>query len=224
MTIGSKYEMSGLGFSLKGTMLLDLDSTAEFLRDMQTLRLGVEEHVPSVLPKPYRVPAVRALETRESDLLPEFTSVKEPLESFVEPIRKSLNRCLRNVFAAASLEHRVQIASVKELAGFIVVGFDHLKHLVVKMAALRQSRKEPLTLEAGWIKAIFASLEHGHYHTALETLYTARDSMDNGKGIHVAGTLISILFYFQGKREAAIFVGLWAPTILNLGQSLVDGE
>lgn len=28
---------------------------------------------------------------------------------------------------------------------------------------------------------------------------------------------LSILLYIFGKKEAAIFVGLWAPTILNLG-------
>jgi len=50
----------------------------------------------------------------------------------------------------------------------------------------------------------------------------------SGKGIYVGGTLLSILLslllYAQGKRESAIFVGLWAPTILNLGQSLIDQE
>ena len=54
------------------------------------------------------------------------------------------------------------------------------------------------------------------------------DSMNGGKGIYVGGTLISILIslalYFSGKRETAIFVGLWAPTILNLGQSLIDED
>jgi hypothetical protein len=52
--------------------------------------------------------------------------------------------------------------------------------------------------------------------------------MNGGKGIYVGGTLISILIslalYFLGKRETAIFVGLWAPTILNLGQSLLDED
>jgi hypothetical protein len=52
--------------------------------------------------------------------------------------------------------------------------------------------------------------------------------MDGGKGIYVGGTLLSILLslvlYMTGRREAGIFVGLWAPTILNLGQSLVDED
>ena len=36
--------------------------------------------------------------------------------------------------------------------------------------------------------------------------------------------LISLALYFSGKRETAIFVGLWAPTILNLGQTLMDED
>jgi hypothetical protein len=55
-----------------------------------------------------------------------------------------------------------------------------------------------------------------------------RFSVDKGKSIYVGGTLLSILIslalYLSGKRETAIFVGLWAPTILDLGQSLVEEE
>jgi hypothetical protein len=52
--------------------------------------------------------------------------------------------------------------------------------------------------------------------------------LGTGKSIYVGGTLLSILLslalYLTGRRETAIFVGLWAPTILNLGQSLVEEE
>jgi hypothetical protein len=52
--------------------------------------------------------------------------------------------------------------------------------------------------------------------------------LDPAKQIYVGGTLLSILIslvlYLSGRREAGIFVGLWAPTILDLGQSLVDEE
>jgi hypothetical protein len=52
--------------------------------------------------------------------------------------------------------------------------------------------------------------------------------MSGGKGIYVGGTLLSILIslalYATGRRESAIFVGLWAPTILNLGQSLLEED
>ena len=52
--------------------------------------------------------------------------------------------------------------------------------------------------------------------------------MNGGKGFYVGGTLLSIALslalYASGRRESAIFVGLWAPTILNLGQSLIDED
>jgi hypothetical protein len=52
--------------------------------------------------------------------------------------------------------------------------------------------------------------------------------VNRGKGIYVGGTLVSILIslalYATGRRESAIFVGLWAPTILNLGQSLLEED
>jgi hypothetical protein len=52
--------------------------------------------------------------------------------------------------------------------------------------------------------------------------------VNGGKGIYVGGTLVSILIslalYATGRRESAIFVGLWAPTILNLGQSLLEED
>jgi len=34
--------------------------------------------------------------------------------------------------------------------------------------------------------------------------------MNGGKGTYIGGTLISLWLYATGKRESAIFVGLWA--------------
>ncbi|HEY6752968.1 MAG TPA: hypothetical protein VI027_16790 [Rubrobacteraceae bacterium] len=52
--------------------------------------------------------------------------------------------------------------------------------------------------------------------------------MDASKGIYLGGTLLSILLslylFTSGRRETGIFVGLWAPTVLNLGQTLLEGE
>ena len=48
------------------------------------------------------------------------------------------------------------------------------------------------------------------------------------KRIYLGGTLLSILLslylFNSGRREKAIFVGLWAPTVLNLGQTLLEDE
>jgi hypothetical protein len=50
--------------------------------------------------------------------------------------------------------------------------------------------------------------------------------LSTSKGVYLGGTLLSILFslylYTSGRRETGIFVGLWAPTVLNLGQTLVE--
>ncbi len=52
--------------------------------------------------------------------------------------------------------------------------------------------------------------------------------MSTGKAVYIGATLASILvavsFYRSGRQNLAIFVGLWAPTILNLGQTLVDDK
>jgi hypothetical protein len=51
--------------------------------------------------------------------------------------------------------------------------------------------------------------------------------VNGGKGIYVGGTLVSILISRYTLRAGAsrrIFVGLWAPTILNLGQSLLEED
>lgn len=52
--------------------------------------------------------------------------------------------------------------------------------------------------------------------------------MSTGKAVYIGATLASILIsisiYRGGRHELAIFVGLWAPTILSLGQTLVDED
>ena len=58
------------------------------------------------------------------------------------------------------------------------------------------------------------------------TQATQEVGLGTSKGIYVGGTLLSILLslylFTSGRRETGIFVGLWAPTVLNLGQTLVE--
>ena len=55
-----------------------------------------------------------------------------------------------------------------------------------------------------------------------------RRILDASKGIYLGGTLLSILIslylFTSGRRETGIFVGLWAPTVLNLGQTLLEDD
>ena len=45
------------------------------------------------------------------------------------------------------------------------------------------------------------------------------------RDLYIGGTLLSILIslylFISGKRETGIFVGLWAPTVLQLGETLL---
>lgn len=49
-----------------------------------------------------------------------------------------------------------------------------------------------------------------------------------GKEVYVAGAVLSILIsfvlYATGRREAGIFVGLWAPTILLIGDLMLKED
>ena len=63
---------------------------------------------------------------------------------------------------------------------------------------------------------------------ARESKLRRRFVLSTGKSIYVGGTLVSILIslflFLTGRRESGIFVGLWAPTVLNLGQTLFEDE
>jgi hypothetical protein len=48
--------------------------------------------------------------------------------------------------------------------------------------------------------------------------------LDASKGIYLGGTLLSLYLYTSGRRQTGIFVGLWAPTVLNLGQTLLEDD
>ena len=49
-----------------------------------------------------------------------------------------------------------------------------------------------------------------------------------GKEVYVVGTLasivLSLVLFLRGNRSEGIFVGLWAPTIMNLGQTLLEDD
>lgn len=48
------------------------------------------------------------------------------------------------------------------------------------------------------------------------------------KGVYVGATLVSIvlslILFLSGRRNEGIFVGLWAPTILELGKTLSEED
>lgn len=48
------------------------------------------------------------------------------------------------------------------------------------------------------------------------------------KEVYVSGAVLSMLvsfvLYLSGRREAGLFVGLWAPTILLLGDLMLEED
>jgi hypothetical protein len=194
VTIGPVDEVGGLGRPFERAMLLDLEATAELLGDPELARVGVEVHVPpgAVLPKLYRVPALRALEAREADLPYKLPAVKETLEGLVEPVRESLYRTLRDVLraraTATTLEPIRKVVAGEELPGFLVMRLDRFEHFVVKTAAFRQARKEQAMLSADRIKAVFESL----LHTTM--LYRSRDSVAQAFTSRLKATALSPSF------------------------------
>jgi hypothetical protein len=194
VTVGPVDEAGGLGRPFERAMLLDLEATAELLGDPEPARVGVEVRVPpgAVLPKMYRVPAIRALEAREADLLPNLPAVKETLERLVESVGKRLYRTLRDVLraraTATTLEPIRKVVAGEELSGFLVMRLDQFEHLVVKTAAFRQARKEQAMLSAVRIEAVFESLAH------TTMLYCSRDSLARAFTIRLKATSLSPSF------------------------------
>lgn len=161
--VGAVNEMSGFGSPFQRTMLLDLEAATEFLWDVKPLCFGVEEHISAgaVLPKLDGVPAVSRLEARKANRwYAKLFTTKEPLEGFVEPMGKSLYRGLRDVFSTSPLEAVREIVATEELPSLIVMSLDLIKHLVVKMAAFRQRRKEQAMLLPVRKKTILERFHH----------------------------------------------------------------
>src|SRR5215211_5317213 len=166
--IGPENEVCALGSAFMWPVLFDLDPAAELLRNVKPPSFRVKKHIAtgSVLPEMYRVPAVRRLEAWETDLLSKLSAVKEPLEGFVQTVGKRLHRALRYILSAPTLEPIREVVPAEELARLAVLSLDHLKHLVVNPAALRQVRKELCMLDAVGIKPVFKGSVHPLSSTA----------------------------------------------------------
>jgi hypothetical protein len=83
----------------------------------------------------------------------------------------------------------------------------------------------PITLGAS---SVFREGAKGYRKGRRSSCKGRRSVLDASKGIYLGGTLLSILLslylFTSGRRETGIFVGLWAPTVLNLGQTLLEDD
>ncbi len=162
MSVRSQHEAGGLGDAFERPMSFDLEAASELIGDPKPSGVGLEVHIPStaVLPELYRMPAISGLEAGEADLLPKLSTAKKPLERLIQPVGKGLYGGLRDVFAASTLESIGGVVLAKKLPGLVVMRLDQLEHLVVKVAAFRQRRKELTPLNTSRIKAVLEGLMH----------------------------------------------------------------
>jgi hypothetical protein len=76
--------------------------------------------------------------------------------------------------------------------------------------------------------SLFIKFAKGYRKARRLSCKERKSVLDASKGIYLGGTLLSILLslylYTSGRRQTGIFVGLWAPTVLNLGQTLVEDD
>jgi hypothetical protein len=76
--------------------------------------------------------------------------------------------------------------------------------------------------------SLFKEFANGYREGERLSYKGRRSTVDASKGIYLGGTLLSILIslylFTSGRRETGIFVGLWAPTVLNLGQTLLEED
>jgi hypothetical protein len=80
----------------------------------------------------------------------------------------------------------------------------------------------------GRLASLFGEFAKGYIKRRRSSSKGRRSVLDTSKGIYLGGTLLSILIslylFTSGRRETGIFVGLWAPTVLNLGQTLLEDD
>jgi hypothetical protein len=78
------------------------------------------------------------------------------------------------------------------------------------------------------LASLFGEVAKGYIKRRRSSCKGRRSVLDASKGIYLGGTLLSILIslylFTSGRRETGIFVGLWAPTVLNLGQTLLEDD
>ena len=89
-----------------------------------------------------------------------IAAAEVPLERLIQPVGKRLYRCLWDALATSALEAVGEIGAAKECTRLLVMSLNHLEHLVVKMAALRQGGKEQTMLFADRIETVFERLVH----------------------------------------------------------------
>jgi hypothetical protein len=156
MPIGSQHKMSSLRSPEGGTMHLDLQGTAQLLRDGKMLAVRGKLKVSLILPQLDGMPTVRLLEAGEAytrDVV--LLGSQKPFEGFRQTIREHLYRTGRDMFPATSFESHVHLILGGKCAFFLILLLHRQEHLIIEFARLDQASHEQLSLRFIRIETVF---------------------------------------------------------------------
>jgi hypothetical protein len=167
LAVGTQHEVSCLRCAFERPVLLYLYALAKLARNPKPAVFKPSVPTLSVLPEAYRMPAVSALETREPNLLAEFSTREVSPYGLIQPAGEGLDRGRWDVFSTPSLETGCERVLEQKGAGLPVMFSNRLKHLVVQASGFHQARHKLLSLPAGRVKPVLESLKHHADYTAV---------------------------------------------------------
>ena len=142
MPIGPMYQVNHLRPAFYRAMQLDLEEMSQLLWDNQMFLVFMQRAVFAVLSQLDRMPAVRLLETGETNTRNGMLlGGKEPFERFGEPISQHLYRGGRYMLTL-SLESSFQVIFAWKRLLLLVLLLDRLKHAIIDDARLTQASQE----------------------------------------------------------------------------------
>ncbi len=173
MVVSPAHEVDRFRSTLDRTMLLYLDASTKLFRNLERFGFLLQKSIVSfaVLPEMDRVPAIARFKPRETNLLPVFLTVKESPDGDVQAVTERLDRRLRDVLAATTLESASEIVPTQRIAALRVVALDQFEHFVVNKARFDETGEEqPLLCTVG-IETIFEGFVHAPHCTEQQSRF-----------------------------------------------------
>src|SRR2546421_9218754 len=139
MPIGPMYQMNRLRHAFYRTMQLDLEEMSQLLRDNKMFLVFMHIAIFAVLSELDRMPAVRLLETGETNTRNGMLlGGKETFERFGEPISQHLY-CGGRYMLTLSLESSFQVIVAWKCVLVLILLLNRLKHAIIHATRLTQA-------------------------------------------------------------------------------------
>jgi hypothetical protein len=170
MPVGPMYQVNRLRHAFYRAMQLDLEEMSQLLRDNKMFLVFMQIAVFAVLSELDRMPAVRLLETRETNARNVILlGGKETFERFGEPISQHLYRGGRYMLTL-SLESSFQLIFAWKCVLILILLLNRLKHAIINDTRLTQASQEQAGL---FLVRVQSKLKcfHVFYHTSLENIF-----------------------------------------------------